>query len=132
MGEKPVEDARRRHGESRVEGVLFSAAIKLDMATALKEAMQDRKARIPAGDVPLRADLHAIKKQVGVTGTPRLIADGDTDGHADRFWAVALAVSAGQLTYQPYDYRPVPTGGGQDFDREIAATGGFRVGKGLF
>ena len=64
--------------------------------------------------------------------TPRLIADGDTDGHADRFWAVTLAVSAGQLTYQPYNYQPVPTGGGQDFDREIAATGGFRVGKGIF
>lgn len=132
MGEKPVEDAKRRHGDSRVEGVLFSAALKLDMATALKESMQDRKTRLPAGDVPLRADLHAIKKQVGVTGTPRLIADGDTDGHADRFWAVALAVSAGQLTYQPYSYQPVPTGGGQDFDREIVATGGFRVGKGIF
>ncbi|WP_151720208.1 terminase large subunit domain-containing protein [Gemmobacter serpentinus] len=132
MGEKPVEDAKRRHGDSRVEGVLFSAAIKLDMATALKEAMQDRKARIPAGDVPLRADLHAIKKQVGVTGTPRLIADGDTDGHADRFWAAAMAVSGAQVTYQPYAYQPVPMGGGQDFDREIATTGGFRVGKGLF
>ena len=131
MGEKPVEDAKRRHGDSRVEGVLFSAAIKLDMATALKEAMQDRKARIPAGDVQLRADLHAIKKQVGVTGTPRLIADTDTDGHADRFWAAALAVSAGQLTYQPYNYQPVPTGGGEDFDRDIVATGGFRAGKGI-
>ena len=26
MGEKPVEDAKRRHGESRVEGVLFTGA----------------------------------------------------------------------------------------------------------
>jgi phage FluMu gp28-like protein len=132
MGEKPVEDAKRKHGESRVEGILFSAANKLDMATVLKESMQDRKSRIPAGDVPLRADLHSIKKQVGVTGTPRLIADSDTDGHADRFWAGALAVSAGQLTYQPYDYRPVPLGGGSDFDRDIRSTGGFRVGKGIF
>jgi phage FluMu gp28-like protein len=115
-----------------VEGILFSAANKLDMATVLKESMQDRKSRIPAGDVPLRADLHSIKKQVGVTGTPRLIADSDTDGHADRFWAGALAVSAGQLTYQPYDYRPVPLGGGSDFDRDIRSTGGFRVGKGIF
>lgn len=132
MGEKPVEDAKRKHGESRVEGILFSAANKLDMATVLKESMQDRKSRIPAGDVPLRADLHSIKKQVGVTGTPRLIADSDTDGHADRFWAGALAVSAGQLTYQPYDYRPVPLGGGSDFDRDIRSTGGLRVGKGIF
>ena len=125
MGEKPVEDAKRRHGESRVEGVIFSAAAKLDMATVLKEAMQDRKARIPAGDVPLRADLHAIKKQVGVTGTPRLIADGDTDGHADRFWSFAMATSAAQTSYQPYAYQAVPRHGGDDFDRDIRITGGF-------
>lgn len=132
MGEKPVEDAKRRHGEVRTQGVLFSAAAKLDLATGLKEGMQDRRIRLPAGDVTLRSDLHAIKKQVGVTGVPRLIADGETDGHADRFWALALAASAGQAPYQPYAYRPVPKGGGDDFDREIRATHGFGAQKGLF
>ena len=131
MGEKPVEDARRAHGESRVEGVLMSAAIKLDLATILKEMMQDRRLRIPAGDVVLRADLHAIKKQVGLTGIPRLVADTDTDGHADRFWAGALAASAAKTVYQPYDYRPVPLQS-VDHDRDIVTTGGFRAGKGLF
>ena len=131
MGEKPVEDAKRQHGESRVEGVLFSAAAKLDLATSLKEAMQDRKARIPAGDVKLRADLHAIKSQVGITGARRLVADGETDGHADRFWAGALAVSAGSITYQPYAYQSVPRHGGADFDRDIRLTAGFGAGKGV-
>lgn len=107
MGEKPVEDAKRRYGSSRVEGVLFSVASKLDMATSLKERFQDRRVRIPGGDPALRADLHAIKSQVGTTGQRRLIADGDTDGHADRFWAAAMAVSASATGYQPYDYRPV-------------------------
>ena len=105
MGEKPVEDTQRRHGEARVEGVLFTAAAKLDMATGLKERFQDRRIRIPAGDPVLRADLHAIKSQVGITGQRRLIADGDTDGHADRFWAAALATSAARTGYQPYEYR---------------------------
>ncbi|WP_102226910.1 terminase large subunit domain-containing protein [Acidimangrovimonas sediminis] len=105
MGEKPVEDAQRRHGTDRVEGVLFSGAVKLDLATVLKERFQDRRIRIPAGDPALRADLHAIRSQVGVTGQRRLIADGDTDGHADRFWAGALAAGAAQLDYQPYEYR---------------------------
>jgi phage FluMu gp28-like protein len=132
MGEKPVEDAKRRYGETRVEGVLFSGASKLELATDLKEAMQDRKARIPAGDVKLRADLHAIKSQVGVTGTRRLIADGETDGHADRFWAGALAVSAGSASYQPYAYRGVPRHGGDDFDRDLRVTGGFAARKGIF
>ncbi|MEH7830366.1 terminase large subunit domain-containing protein [Gemmobacter denitrificans] len=108
MGEKPVEDAQRRYGSEVVEGVLFSAAAKLDMATALKESMQDRKTRIPAGDPELRADLHSIKSQVGVTGTRRLIADGDSDGHADRFWAGALAVSAADLGTAEYGYEAVP------------------------
>jgi phage FluMu gp28-like protein len=107
MGEKPVEDAKRRHGSTRVEGVLFSVASKLDMATSLKERFQDRRVRIPGGDPALRADLHAIKSQVGATGQRRLIADSDTDGHADRFWAAAMAVSAAQTGYQAYDYRPV-------------------------
>lgn len=132
MGEKPVEDARRRHGEIRVEGVLMSAAIKLDLATILKEGMQDRRHRIPAGDAALRADLHAIKKQVGLTGVPRLIADTDTDGHADRFWAFALGASAATSVYQAYDYKRVPLHGGRDHDRDIAITGGFRAAKGLF
>ncbi len=130
MGEKPVEDTKRRHGESRVEGVLFTAAAKLEMATDLKQAMQDRKKRIPAGDPVLRSDLHAIKSQVGVTGTRRLIADDDTDGHADRFWAGAMATSAGRLAYQPYQYRPVTPA--SDPDRDFSINAGFGAQRGLF
>lgn len=108
MGEKPVEDAKRVHGSDRVEGVLFSAATKLDMATTLKEGFQDRKFRIPAGDPLLRADLHAVKSQVGLTGIRRLVADGDTDGHADRFWAAALCATAANLTPESFGYQGVP------------------------
>ncbi|MDO5648852.1 terminase family protein [Paracoccus sp. (in: a-proteobacteria)] len=108
MGEKPVEDAKRRHGALRVEGVLFSTASKLDMATTMKERFQDRRVRIPAGDPALRADLHSIKSQVGVTGTRRLIADGDSDGHADRFWAAALAISAAEMPQAHYEYDSLP------------------------
>lgn len=108
MGEKPVEDAKRRHGSERVQGVLFSVASKLDLATTLKESMQDRMTLIPAGDPVLRADLHSIKSQVGVTGIRRLIADRDSDGHADRFWALALAVSAADLGQESFGYEGVP------------------------
>ncbi len=108
MGEKPVEDARRRHGSERVQGVLFSAASKLDLATTLKESMQDRKTRIPAGDPVLRADLHSVKSQVGLTGIRRLVADRDGNGHADRFWALALAVKAADLGPESFGYQGVP------------------------
>uniref|UniRef100_A4WS34 Terminase large subunit gp17-like C-terminal domain-containing protein n=1 Tax=Cereibacter sphaeroides (strain ATCC 17025 / ATH 2.4.3) TaxID=349102 RepID=A4WS34_CERS5 len=124
MGEKPVEDAKRRHGQLRVEGVLFSAAIKLGLAASLKESMQDRKTRIPAGDPVLRADLHSIKSQVGITGARRLIADGDSDGHADRFWAGALAVSAAETGVQEFGYQGVSQAApAEGPDDEPAASG---------
>ena len=95
LGEKPVEDAKGRYGESVVIGVQFSTAKKLDLATAMKERYQDRTIRTPVGDRALRADLHSVKKEVGITGAPRLLADtSETDGHADRFWACALACGA--------------------------------------
>jgi phage FluMu gp28-like protein len=93
MGEKPVEDARRRY-PGKVEGVLFSAASKLALASAGKAAFEDRKVRIPEGDPNLRADLHKIRKVVGPTGIPRFVAESDSAGHADRAWAAFLGIAA--------------------------------------
>ena len=94
MGEKPVEDARRRHGSSRVEGVLFTSPNKLLLATTGKETFEDRRIRIPAGNSDLRNDLHKLKKEVSATGAPRFIADSDSNGHADRTWACFMALYA--------------------------------------
>jgi phage FluMu gp28-like protein len=97
MGEKPVEDAQRRYGESRVEGVLFTGPNKLTLATVGKEAFEDRKVRIPEGDVRLRADLHSLKKLAGPTGAPRFVVEdeeGMSASHADRAWALFLALNA--------------------------------------
>ncbi len=94
MGEKPVEDAKRRYGSWRVEGVLFNPARKLDMATHAKQRFEDRLVRIPAGDIDIRADLHKIRKIIGPTGAPRLVADRDSQGHADRAWACFLGAAA--------------------------------------
>jgi len=108
MGEKPVEDAQRRHGTSRVEGVLFTAANKLTLATRGKEAMQDRRLRIPEGDNALRADFHKLKKVTGPTGAPRFVADSDAQGHADRVWAAFLAVNAAGDAPGPIEFTAVP------------------------
>lgn len=101
MGEKPVEDAKRRHGDLRIEGVLFTAANKLTMATQGKEAFEDRRLRIPLGDRDLRADLHKLQKVVGPTGIPRFVADSDDAGHADRTWAAFLAINAAANEVMP-------------------------------
>ena len=106
MGEKPLEDAQRRHGASCVEGVLFTAANKLALATLGKQAFEERKMRIPMGVQALRADLHKLRKVSGPTGTPRFVADSDSDGHADRTWACFLAVSASSSPGFEYGYTP--------------------------
>ena len=108
MGEKPVEDAQRRYGRNTVEGVIFSAAAKLHMATCLKERFEDRKIRIPQGDDVLRADLHSVQKVVGPTGQVRLLADETDDGHADRFWAAALMAAAAATGPVEYGYTAAP------------------------
>lgn len=94
MGEKPVEDAKRKHGEYRVEGVLFTTPNKITLATNGKEAFEDRRIRIPMGDTPLRTDLHKLQKVAGPTGAPRFVAESDSTGHADRTWACFLAINA--------------------------------------
>lgn len=125
MGEKPVEDAQRRHGSSRIEGVSFTAQRKLDLATVLKQRFEDRKIRIPEGDTHIRSDLHAVRMVQGVTGAPRLVADGETDGHADRFWAAALATGAADTRAGPFDFRSL----GEPRAAHAAGAGGFSLGR---
>ena len=94
MGEAVVEQLQEDLGRTAVEGVLMSGPRRLDVATALREAVEDRRLRIPP-DAELRRDLHAVRAEAGPTGAPRLLAErSGTDGHADRFWALALACTA--------------------------------------
>lgn len=104
MGEKPVEDAKRRYGENRVHGVLFTAANKQFLATNGKQVFEDRRIRIPMGDAALRADLHKLKKTTGPTGIVRFVADSDGAGHADRTWAGFLAAGAASEIIVPIEF----------------------------
>ncbi|MFO1417262.1 MAG: terminase family protein [Methylotetracoccus sp.] len=108
MGEKPVEDAKRRYGSARVEGVLFTGPAKQALAIAGKEAFEDRKIRVPKGDQALRADLHKLKKVQTATGAPRFLADSDEAGHADRAWACFLACYAAGSPVAPIEYQTIP------------------------
>lgn len=121
MGEKPVEDAKRRHGSVRVEGVLFTLASKLMLATIGKERFEDRKIRIRMADPHVRADLHALKKIPTATGAPRFDADANENGHADRAWACFLACYAAgggikKIEYQGAPGRHAARGDGPDQD----------------
>jgi phage FluMu gp28-like protein len=106
MGEKPVEDAQRRHGTHRVEGVLFTGSNKTVLATTGKQRFEDRQIRIPMGDNALRNDLHKLKKEPSlVGGAPRFVADSDSAGHADRTWACFLACHAAGSDRVPIEFQ---------------------------
>jgi len=93
----------------RFEGVNFTAPVKAELALPLLRCFQDRLVRIPAaGEV--REDLHKIRKVVTAANNIRFEAEHDESGHADRFWALALAYHAADtkaapvrapLTYKP-------------------------------
>lgn len=99
-----VDDAQRRFGESRVEGVTFTTKVKEALAYPVRGAMQDRKLRIPY-DPTIRSDLRSVTKQTTAAGNIRFTAERTPDGHADRFWALALAVHAAASPASPIDYQ---------------------------
>lgn len=93
IGEKPVEDAKRRYGTSRVEGVIFNSAVKQDLATVGKQHFEDKTVRIPE-DRAIRESHHAVRRVMTSAGNPRFDADRSEVGHADEFWAHMLAIHA--------------------------------------
>ncbi len=95
MGAMPFERARQKYG-LLVDGIHFTASRKLHLASKLKACFQNRNIRIPPCQ-KLRADLHAPQLSHSASGVARLEAGRSTNGHADRFWALAMAVEAADL-----------------------------------
>jgi len=89
----------------KVEPVTFTLARKQDLAIRMKRSFEERAIRIPDSR-ELRRDLNAVKRIVTEAGNIRFDAERDADhGHADRFWALALALHAA-------DRRRIPVASG--------------------
>jgi len=108
MGEALVELAQREYGTSRIEGVLFSGTTKQDLATVLKQRYEDRQVTVPSHR-DVRDSLHAVKRLTTSAGNIRFDAERTDAGHADYFWAQALAVHAAANPHQPIEYASVGT-----------------------
>lgn len=98
------DDAQRKFGEHRIELVTFTPKVKEALAYPVRGQMEDKKLRIPY-DPHVRSDLRAVTKETTVAGNIRFTAERSDEGHADRFWALALAIHAaskpaGQFTYE--------------------------------
>jgi phage FluMu gp28-like protein len=93
LGRQFAERAAQSFGERRVEGVILTAPLKEELAYPLKAAFEDGTIRIPPLDA-VRADLRSVRRECGAGGVVRFTAGRGANGHADRFWALALALRA--------------------------------------
>lgn len=99
MGEAIVELAAKAVGPSRVEGVLFTGTNKQALATDLKRRYEDRQTSLPI-DREIRDSIHSVKRLTTSAGNLRFDAERTDAGHADYFWAQALAHHAADRPYE--------------------------------
>jgi phage FluMu gp28-like protein len=125
------DDAVDKFGSYRVECVTFTPRVKEAMAYPVRSKMEDRRLRIPY-DKHIRADLRSVTKQTTAAGNIRFTAERTPDGHADRFWALALAIEAAGEGVIEYAYHGVPRAGREQAERPIKTTAGFGATKGLW
>lgn len=106
-----TDDAQDRFGSARIEGVSFTQQSKEELAYPVRSRFEEKRIRIPYTP-EIRTDLRQVTKQVTPAGNIRFTAERTTDGHADRFWALALAIHAADgMARQPW--RPISANGGE-------------------
>ncbi len=91
IGMQLSEEAQDAFGKYKIEAVTFTNTVKEDLCYGLKNSIEDRLLYIPA-DFEIREDFHSIRKITTSSGNIRFdVAASEARGHADRFWACALA-----------------------------------------
>lgn len=96
LGAQLAEEAAEKYGAARVHEVVFTVQAKQEMAVPFKVRFEERTIAI-FDDLKLHADLRSVKKESTSAGNTIFKAEsGATDGHADRFWSMALAVLAAE------------------------------------
>jgi len=117
LGMNLAEDAQIEFGTYKVEAVTFGNALKATLSNNLYKEFDTVSVFIPEDDVQRRS-LNSIKKMVTGAGNIRFDVDAEESdkkenenevniGHADHFWALALAVNSARNT--PAGIPPVTT-----------------------
>lgn len=105
LGMQFAERAAERFGKYKIEPITFTAGMKEELAYPVRAAFEDKAIRIPYQDEKLKSDIRAIRKEVTSSGNVRFAADRGENGHADRFWGLALALHAAKAGGQPATLR---------------------------
>lgn len=100
LGAHIAENVRKASRTGNVEEVVFTAQVKAIMSEAVWLAF-DRKTFFLPADRELQQQIHSIKKTVTPgSRTARFDAQRNEDGHADKYWAFALAYYAVSHGYE--------------------------------
>lgn len=97
LGHGMAQALQQRFGRQRIEPVVFTQQSKEKLATDLYQAFADSMIIIPR-DEALMKDISAIRRIVTAAGAIRYDAAHTAEGHADRAWALALAIAACSTT----------------------------------
>jgi phage FluMu gp28-like protein len=90
QGEFVVETLQKEFGSTRVEGVLFNLLSKQELAIGVRQGLE-RGEFLLQNDSRFHKQIHSIKRFPTSGGAFRYDSERDGDGHADSFWAWALA-----------------------------------------
>ncbi len=93
IGMQLSENAQLKFGQYRVEPIMFTNRIKEELAYTLRTNFENRTVFIPKQH-EIREDLHSVRRITTAANNIRFDADHSANGHADRFWALALALHA--------------------------------------
>jgi len=75
------------------KGISFTNPRKQEMAGRLKTYLEARNLWLP-DDTEIARDLTSVRRNITPSGNLQLTANRSTGSHADRFWALALALEA--------------------------------------
>jgi phage FluMu gp28-like protein len=93
MGEPLCESLQKEFGEVRVEGVKFGVESKETLAIGVRTGLEQREFLLQ-NDSKFHRQIHSIKRMPTTGGHFRYDAERNEQGHADSFWAWALANNA--------------------------------------
>jgi len=93
IGMQLSEEAQRKFGQFRVEPIMFTNRIKEELAYTVRTNFENKSVFIPK-EHNIREDLHSVRRITTTANNIRFDADHSENGHADRFWALALALHA--------------------------------------
>ena len=90
MGEPLVEILQKEFGAGKIEGIPFTGETKEILANSVRRGLENREFLLPNSPA-FHVQIHGIKRFPTSTGRFRYDAERTDKGHADSFWAWALA-----------------------------------------